>query len=143
MIKRFRIIFIAIIFIALVLIRAYESVLFYDPFIAYYKTTYFLSDIPNYNLAKITINTVFRYSINSILSITILYIAFNKRDVLRFSTLLYISLFILLIILYQIILLNLSNELKQMFFYVRRFLIQPIFILILLPAFYYQQKIKK
>jgi exosortase F-associated protein len=36
-----------------------------------------------------------------------------------------------------------GEENKMTLFYIRRFLIQPIFILLFIPAFYYQFEIKK
>ncbi len=132
---------IAFSFFLLVLIRVFETKLFYDPFIQFYKTIYFSSKIPDYSFTKIVLFTFLRYLLNSIISIFILFISFKKREITRFSVVFYSLAFIVLIFFYSIVLLNFSYELKQVFFYIRRFLIQPIFILILLPAFYYQNYI--
>ena len=141
--KKSKLILIGLSFVLLVLIRVFENKLFYDPFISYYKNiNYFEREAPNYELTTIIISTFVRYFINSIISLFILFIAFRKREIISFSILFYTISFIALISFYTILLVNFSDDIKQVFFYIRRFLIQPIFILILLPAFYYQNSIQ-
>ena len=139
--KLLKVIIIGFLFFLLGIIRVFENELFYDPFILFYKQLHYIKEIPDFNLIKIVAHTFFRYFINSLLSIVIIFIAFRKKEILRFSVIFYTTFFAILISLYIITLLNLSHQLHQIFFYIRRFLIQPIFILVLLPAFYYQQKI--
>jgi len=141
--KKLRIITITLLFCLLGIIRVFEKELFYDPFILFYKQLHYIKETPGFDLIKTLAHTFFRYSINSILSIVILFIAFRKKEVLRFSIIFYLSLFVILISFYTITILNFSEELHQTFFYIRRFLIQPIFILVLLPAFYYQHNVHK
>ena len=140
--KTVKIILILSLFIILGSVRFFENSLFYDPFIVFFKTQYSSKESPDIYLIEIIANTLFRYSINMIISLTILYLSFKSKEIIRFSLFFYSLAFILLIILYTIILTILTKETYQLFFYIRRFLIQPIFILLLLPAFYYQQKIK-
>ena len=139
--RMLKIVAIGFLFFLLGVVRVFENELFYDPFILFYKRIHYIKEAPDFYLIKILIHTFFRYSINSLLSIAILFTAFRKKEVLRFSTLFYITLFVVLISFYAITAINFSEELHQIFFYIRRFLIQPIFVLVLLPAFYYQQKI--
>jgi exosortase F-associated protein len=35
-----------------------------------------------------------------------------------------------------------GEQSKMILFYIRRFIIQPIFLLLFIPAFYYQKKVK-
>ncbi len=140
--KRVKVLIIVFAFALLALIKINEDIIYYDPFISYFKNNYFNQPTPNYTLFKLLTNTTARYLINSLISIFILYIAFQKKSIIRFSILFYSLAFIILITCYSIILFNFSIDLKQVFFYIRRFLIQPIFILILLPAFYYQNRIQ-
>lgn len=123
----------------LLLIRGFESKLFYDPFTSFFKGDYLSSDVPDFSLGKLLANTTLRYILNSLISLGILYVFFPKKGVLKFSTIFFSVLFVILIILYAILSVNLTQELHLFFFYVRRFLIQPIFLLLLLPAFYYQK----
>lgn len=127
--------------LGLIIIRAKEFSLFYDPFMQFFKSDYLSKDAPDFNTAKLLLSTTGRYFLNSLLSIGLLYICF-KEKVLRFSVFFYTLSFIVLMIVYAVLLNVLSKETHLLFFYVRRFLIQPIFLLLLLPAFYYQEKLK-
>jgi exosortase F-associated protein len=139
MIRRvLRISAIVILFAVLILVRVFENELFYDPFITFYKNQYSLDTLLNLDYTSLIVNTFFRYSLNTIISLAILHVAFRKKEILRFSLMFYSFGFLVLIIAYIFTVLNLTKDLYQLFFYIRRFLIQPIFILLLLPAFYYQ-----
>lgn len=137
--KILKVIMIGILFIALALIRVFENKLFYDPFILFYKNNYSTDILYNLDYTKLVINTFFRYALNTAFSIAILFVSFNKKEILRFALLFYSIGFLALITSYIFIILTLSKDTYQLFFYIRRFLIQPIFILLLLPAFYYQR----
>ena len=125
--------------VAFVLIRIYQESLFYDPFIRFYGLYYHDMNPPEVNALALIINTSIRYWLNSLLSIGLIYVLFRNKNALRFSMFFYGSAFLLLIIAFSITYYQLSPKLYMIFFYIRRFLIQPIFILLLLPAFYYQQ----
>jgi len=133
---------IGLLFFVLGLIRVFENDLFYDPFIKFYKQIHLAKSTPDFEFSKILLHTFFRYFLNTSASIGILYIAFRKKEIIRFSIAFYSVAFIVLISIYTAATLNLNKELYQILFYIRRFLIQPIFILLLLPAFYYQHIIK-
>ena len=136
-----RVVIIGVLVILLVLVRAYGTKLFYDPFIAYFKHDYLDSTIPGYNTIKLFFNLFMRYAINGFISLAIIYVAFQKREYVIFSIKFYVIAFLVLSIVYYLLLrFGMANG-YLFTFYVRRFLTHPIFILILLPAFYYQQKI--
>jgi exosortase F-associated protein len=140
--KPIRILLIGLLFLCLVIIRVFETELFYDPYVLFYKNHYALGTLDELNFYKLIFNTFLRYTINTAISLTILYFSFKSKDILRLSSIFYSIAFIVLIGAYTTIELTLTKDTYQLFFYVRRFLIQPIFVLILLPAFYYQ-RIKK
>lgn len=134
-----RILIIMVLFLALVLVRAFQHELFYDPFIEYFRNGYLYDTIPVFSGSKLLLNLIFRYGLNTIISLAIIYVAFQNWDFLIFSIKFYFFAFILLVITFFIIL---KGELADGYlfaFYVRRFLIHPLFVLILLPAFYYKQ----
>lgn len=128
-----------ILFAALVLVRAFQHQLFYDPFIDYFKNGYLSDPIPIFSGTKLLLHMVFRYTLNTIISLSIIYLAFMNKDFLIFSIKFYAIAFVVLSITFFIIL---KGELANGYlfaFYVRRFLIHPLFVLLLLPAFYYKQ----
>ena len=125
-----------------VLIRAFENQLFYDPFLEYFKREK-ASIYPNYEPVKLYFNLFLRYFLNTIISISILYVIFKDLNLFKFSIILYILFFIILIIGFYICLNYLENDQKTILFYIRRFIIQPIFILLFIPGFYFQNQSEK
>ena len=126
----------------LILIRAFEHQLFYDPFLEFFKYDYLQAQLPEYDSWKLFLHHIFRYGLNMIISLGILYVAFENKHVLLFSMGLYAVAFVVLISLYFYFIQHNLEEDYLLTFYIRRFLIQPLFVMILLPAFYYQRKIK-
>lgn len=130
-------------FVLLALVRMFQTELFTDPFIDFYKGNYLQKTPPNIDELNVYINTAFRYFLNTIISLFAIWIAFPKKSVLKFSLVFYGVAFVLLMLTKIILIHQLTPELYSTLFYVRRFLIQPLFVIILLPAFYYQHKVQK
>lgn len=123
----------------LVAVRVFVQPYFYDPLIEYFKADYLHNSIPEINLNFFFLNLFYRYFMNTIISLAILYVVFDNFKILKFSFKFYTIAFVALsVILFILLKFNLSNDYK-LIFYVRRFLIHPIFLLVLLPAFYYQK----
>lgn len=127
----------------LVLIRAFEETIFYDPFLDYFKSEYAHLPFPTINIFKLFFSLGMRFYLNSIISILLLYVIFSDKQIVKFSLLLYMVLGSILMISFIFTLTFFGEESKMTLFYIRRFLIQPIFILLFIPAFYYQKQIKK
>jgi exosortase F-associated protein len=126
----------------LVMVRWKEHDLFYDPFLEYFKGIFQNKNLPDYNNFQLIINYLLRYSVNSTLSIAIIYLLFRDVKILKLIIYLYVFLFLILLILLFIIL-NLNNaDYNFPLFYVRRFIIQPIFLLLFVPALYFQKMVK-
>jgi exosortase F-associated protein len=138
--KRYSLIVLLILF--LISIRAFEDSLFYDPFLNYFQREYTHLPLPQYNVIKLFISLGFRYYLNSIISIAILYLIFKDSQIVKFSTFLYVVLGSILMISFFFVLHFFGQENKMILFYFRRFIIQPIFLILFIPAFYYQKKLK-
>lgn len=134
---------IALVFICLLLfaaIRSYEDALFYDPFLLYFKGDYLNLPFPNYDVSKLFFAMTARYLLNTIVSLAIICILFKDVELTKFAAILYVIFFTILILAF-FALLTFSDESNNfILFYVRRFLIQPIFILLFIPAFFYQRQ---
>jgi len=133
----YRIIGIAFLVVLLALIRFYEKSLFYDPLIYFYRAEYLHGVIPQFETGKFFLNVFVRFWLNSALSLAILYVAFLDKNILKFSFVLFIILFIASFTAFAFLMFNIEEQLFMALFYVRRFLIHPLFVIILLPAFYY------
>lgn len=128
-----------VLIILLILVRAFESKLFYDPLIAYFKNDYLHKPMPKLDNWKLVVDLFLRYSINSLLTIGVIWFLFKKKDILKFSGFFLMTAFMILILVFFFLMRDEFNSGYLLPFYVRRFLIHPLFLLLLLPAFYYQR----
>lgn len=141
--KGYRILIIALLFVLLILVRAFANELFYDPFIVYFINDYLHEPIPGFSGWNLLFDLFFRYTLNTLISLNIIYVAFQNRNFVFFSIKFYIIAFIILILTFFIILRGELTNGYLFAFYVRRFIIHPLFVLLLLPAFYYKQLTSK
>lgn len=125
--------------LTLILIRFYEDILFYDPYLTFFKNDYLYIDSPRREVAKLVGFTTLRYVLNTGISLAILFVIFKDKSIIKFSTLIYTIAFIVLMIFYLYFVINPRQEDYYLFFNIRRFLIQPIILILLLPAFYYHK----
>jgi len=137
--KTTKIVFIGLLFLMLIAVRAFVQPYFYDPLIEYFKGNYLYNTFPEINLGYLFLNIFYRYLLNTIISLTIIYVVYSDLKVLRFSVKFYAIAFVLLCLFLFLLLKFDHHQGYRLVFYVRRFLIHPIFLLILLPAFYYQK----
>ena len=130
---------IGVLFLMLIGVRILAQNYFYDPLINYYQNDYLYMDIPKLSFTKFWGFLLLRYFLNMGLSLIIIYLTFLNKKVMAFSIRFYVLALLVLSLLFWALLefdLNLGYRLT---FYVRRFLIHPVFLIILLPAFYYQK----
>ena len=126
-----------LLFLGLVSIRAFEDILFYDPYLTFFKNDYLYIDSPRREVAKLLLFTSLRYILNTLLSLGILYVIFKDKSIIKFSVIIYCVAYILLLIPFLYFVVHHKQEDYYLFFNIRRFLIQPIGLILLLPAFYY------
>ncbi len=120
------------------LVRGFENQLFYDPFLEYFKAES-INAYPEYDAVKLYLSMIFRYFLNSVISLAILYVLFKDKDIIKFTVFLFFLFFIFLILCFFIYLNYFDESHRMILFYIRRFLIQPIFILLFIPGFYFQK----
>lgn len=124
------------------IIRAFEGQLFYDPFLMYFKHDFKNMPLPEVDVSKLFCGLLFRYFLNTVLSLVLIYALFQNREILKFSTFLYGAFLLVLFVMFFVIL-ECFPDGNWLLFYVRRFIIQPIFVLLFIPAFYYQLQSQK
>ncbi len=127
-------------FFALILVRAFAKDLFYDPFIEYFQNDYLLKDFPPFRIPKLMLHYFFRYLLNAVISLAIIYVLFQKKSILKFSLFFYGFMFFILSISFLVALYYRVHHGYLLIFYLRRFIIHPLFVLLLIPAFYYNRK---
>ncbi len=134
---RFTLLILLVILFAL--IRAYEDDLFYDPFLDYFKSDFHHLPLPEFDRFRLIVGLLFRYGLNTVISLGILYTFFKDVEMIQFVSVLYIFLFLILIFAFFAIINYYGEQNNLILFYIRRFLIQPIFVLLFIPAFFYQK----
>lgn len=128
-----------VLFGLLILIRVFEDDLFYDPYLTFFQNDYLYIDSPRREIFKVTMFTTFRYILNTVISLGILYVVFKDKSIIKFSVFIYTLAFVTLMAIYLYFVINPRQEDYYLFFNVRRFIIQPIILMLLLPAFYYNK----
>ncbi len=123
-------------------IREFIAPHLYDPLVNFFKADYLNKPVPTLNLSLFFVNIFIRYALNGMVSIGIIYLFFNDYKIVRFAFKLYVIAFIVLTISLILILKFHQENNYLLLFYVRRLLIHPVLVLVLIPAFYFQ-KLKK
>lgn len=141
--NRFKICIALLLVFLLALVRIYEHALFYDPFSYYFEGDYLNLTFPEYDSWKLFASLAQRYLLNTFISLAIIFVLFRDWALTKFSAVLYVVFFVILIALFFALISFAGNENNFVIFYVRRFLIQPIFVLLFVPAFYYQKRMAK
>lgn len=124
--------------LGLVAVRKFETVLFYDPLLQFFKNAWH-HQLPQMDLMKLYVHVFFRYMLNLLLTVLIVKVMFNNQAYVKFTIIVGLLGFLLLLPLYAYMINHQLNFGEMIFFYVRRFLIQPMFLIILIPCFYYQE----
>ncbi|WP_347922769.1 exosortase F system-associated protein [Pontimicrobium sp. SW4] len=137
--KWLKYILILVLVFLLALIRFFEDYLFYDPYLQFFENDYLYIDSPRRETLKLVLFTTLRYILNSIISISILFIAFKSKSVVKFATIIYVIAYLFLLAAFLYFVINPKQEDYYLFFNIRRFLIQPLILVVLLPAFYYNK----
>jgi len=122
-------------------IRIFEESLFYDPYLDYFKTDYTNFPLPIVNKLNLFLSLFFRYILNTIVSIAFIQIAFKDINFTKFTSVLYGILFVILILVFYVVLAFFADVSKMELFYIRRFLIQPLFLLLFIPGYLIQKRV--
>lgn len=131
-----RVILIIVLLLLLVALRGYFESFFYDPFIKYFKTSFLTKSIPPLHFTIYFFNVFLRYFINTAISLLVIYLIFLNEKYIAFALKFYgIAFVVLSVLLY--VLLKIDTPNIMLLFYVRRFLMQPLFLFVLVFAFYY------
>ncbi|MCK0179076.1 exosortase F system-associated protein [Flavobacteriaceae bacterium S0862] len=125
--------------VLLALVRYFEDYLFYDPYLQFFENDYLYIDSPRREALKLTLFTTLRYVLNTVISLGILFVVFKDKSVVKFSVIIYGIAYLFLLAAFLYFVINPKKEEYYLFFNIRRFLIQPLILVVLLPAFYYNK----
>ena len=133
---------VALCIIGLVGVRVLENKIFYDPFLDYFANIGNPA-FPQFEWTRLIGSHLFRFLLNLIFSLGIVHFLFlNKKWTFQAMVLITLS----FIIFFPIYLYSVYTEFSfgSLFsFYIRRFVIQPLPVLLIVPLFYYRKNIIK
>lgn len=124
----------------LIAVRSFEDHWFYDPFLDYFKNDYLNLPFPEFDGIKFFLSLSFRFFLNTFFSLLMIYFLFKDVEIIKFLSLIYTISFVLLMAVFFAIILFWDESSNFLLFYIRRFLIQPLLLLLLIPAIYFQKR---
>ena len=123
----------------LISVRILENKIFYDPFLDYFQDANTGQVFPNFVWAKLVLNYVFRFTANSFFSLLIVHFLFQNKNWTVQALVLLVMVFAITFPVYLFCIGN-RFEIGYLFsFYMRRFVIQPIVLLLIIPLFYFRK----
>ena len=120
-------------------VRMMEDRLFYDPFLDYFHLANKDAAFPDFVWFKLVLNYLFRFLLNLILSAVVVHFIFKNKQWTVQAMVLMLIVFAITFPLY-LYAISTKFEIGYLFsFYMRRFVIQPLILLLIIPMFYYRK----
>lgn len=127
--------------LGLIGIRGLEDKLFYDPFLHYFKTADQNEVFPDFVWAKLIVSYLLRFSLNTFFSLLIIHSIFQNKEWTKQALVLMGLVFAIVFPIYLYCIYDKFDFGYLFSFYVRRFVIQPLTAILLIPIFYYRKKL--
>lgn len=125
----------------LISVRILEDQLFYDPFLGYFHEADKSIAFPSFEWGRLIIGYLFRFILNLFFSCLIIHSMFKDKRWTLQGAVLIIIFFIITFPIYLYCIYD-RFEIGYLFsFYMRRFVIQPLILLLIIPMFYYRKQI--
>ena len=133
----------AIAIFGLISVRIVEDQIFYDPFQAYFHLANKHAAFPDFNWVPLILNYLFRFGLNLVLSAAVVYFIFKNKQWTLQAIVLMLIVFAITFPLY-LYCIHTKFDVGYLFsFYMRRFVIQPLILLLIIPLFYYRKHVQK
>lgn len=135
--------FAAIAIFGLIAVRMVEDQLFYDPFQAFFHLANKHAEFPAFEWTPLILNYLFRFGLNLVLSAAVVYFIFKNKQWTLQAIVLMLIVFAITFPLY-LYCIHTQFDIGYLFsFYMRRFVIQPLILLLIIPLFYYLKHVQK
>lgn len=124
----------------LVGVRMLEDAIFYDPFLNYFHEANKNISLPQFEWRKLILSHLFRFILNLFFSCIIIHFLFKNKEWTMQGAVLITIIFAITFPIYLYCIYN-QFEIGYLFsFYMRRFVIQPLILLLIVPLFYYRKQ---
>lgn len=125
----------------LVGVRIVEDQIFYDPFLDYFHAANKNINFPEFELGKLILSHVLRFVLNLFFSCIIIHFLFKNKEWTMQGALLMTIVFAITFPIYLYCIYDRFDVGYLFSFYMRRFVIQPLILLLIVPLFYYRKQI--
>ena len=126
----------------LISVRMVEDQIFYDPFQAFFHLANKHAPFPDFKWMPLILNYLFRFGLNLILSAAVIYFIFKNKKWTLQAVVLMLIVFAITFPLYLYCIYT-KFDIGYLFsFYMRRFVIQPLILLLIIPLFYYRKHVQ-
>lgn len=125
----------------LIAVRFFEDRIFYDPFLNFFHAANKQSAFPDFEWGKLILSHLFRFLLNLFFSAVVVQFIFKN---FRWTVQAVVLIVLVFCITFPAYLYCISTkfEIGYLFsFYMRRFVIQPLILLLIIPMFYYRKQI--
>lgn len=124
----------------LVGVRMLEDSIFYDPFLNYFHEANKNISLPQFEWGKLILSHLFRFILNLFFSCIIIHFLFKNKEWTMQGAILITIIFTITFPIYLYCIYD-QFEIGYLFsFYMRRFVIQPLILLLIVPLFYYRKQ---
>ncbi|HEX7868584.1 MAG TPA: exosortase F system-associated protein [Chryseobacterium sp.] len=122
-------------------VRMLEDQIFYDPFLNFFHEADKSQAFPAFEWGKLIGGHVLRFVLNLIFSCIIIHFMFKNKEWTIQGAVLITIIFAITFPIYLFCIYN-KFDIGYLFsFYMRRFVIQPLILLLIIPLFYYRKQI--
>lgn len=127
--------------LGLVGVRMVEDQIFYDPFLNYFHEANKNISFPEFEWGKLILGHVFRFILNLFFSCVIIHFLFKNKEWTVQGAVLISIIFVITFPIYLYCIYDRFETGYLFSFYMRRFVIQPLILLLIVPLFYYRKQI--
>ena len=124
----------------LMCVRILEDQIFYDPFLNYFHEGNKNISFPEFEWGKLIVSHLFRCILNLFFSCIIIHFLFKNKDWTVQGAVLISIIFAITFPIYLYCIYDRFDIGYLFSFYMRRFVIQPLILLLIVPLFYYRKQ---
>lgn len=121
-------------------VRILEDQIFYDPFLNYFHEGNKNISFPEFEWGKLIVSHIFRFALNLFFSCVIIHFLFKNKEWTVQGAVLISIIFAITFPIYLYCIYDRFDIGYLFSFYMRRFVIQPLILLLIVPLFYYRKQ---
>lgn len=129
-------------FFGLVCVYVLQNQLFYNPFYTY-QFNPLNPEAPEIDTVRFWFSKIFRFILNDGFALLVIWGLFGSKKYMRFAMYVFLFGFLILLPTYIILVTNFYIQTQAFQNHLHRLVLNPVLMMLLIPAFYYQKSLKK